>query len=135
VELPRSIAASIERHAHAEAPNEACGLVVGTDDPDNGGRALRYEPCRNELASPTRYRIAAEDVLRVARAADIAGEVVWAVVHSHVRTPAAPSQVDIDAATWPSALYLLVSLEAPGVRAWRIVHGERHEVPLEVVDG
>jgi proteasome lid subunit RPN8/RPN11 len=135
VKLPRSVAEAIERHARAEAPNEACGLVVGTADPDLGGKALRYEACRNELASPTRYRIAPEDVYRVAHATDLAGEAIWGIVHSHVRTPAEPSRTDIEAATWPSALYLLVALEVPQLRAWRIVHGERHEVPLEIVEG
>jgi len=110
-------------------------LIVGSADPVLGGRALRYVPCRNELASPTRYRIAPEDVLRVAQATDISGETVWGIVHSHVRTPAEPSRLDIDGATWPSALYLLISLEIPGLRAWRLVNGERHEVPLELVDG
>ena len=110
-------------------------MVVGTGDPGVGGRALRYVPCRNEMASPTRYRIAPEDVYRVAHAADLAGEAVWAIVHSHVRTPAEPSRTDIEAATWPSALYLLVALEEPQLRAWRIVRGERHEVLLDMVDG
>ena len=129
------MAVAIERHARAEAPNEACGLVIGTHDPGAGGRALRYMPCRNELASPTRYRIAPEDVYRVVHAADLAGEAVWGIVHSHVRTAAQPSQLDIEAATWPSALYLLVALEEPALRAWRIVGGRSHEVALEVVDG
>jgi [CysO sulfur-carrier protein]-S-L-cysteine hydrolase len=96
---------------------------------------LRYVSCRNELASPVRYRMAPEDVFRVARAADIAGETVWGIVHSHVRTPAEPSRRDIEAASWPSALYVLLSLEMPGLRAWRIVDGVRYEVPLEVVAG
>lgn len=91
--------------------------------------------CRNELASPTRYRIAPEDVYRVAHAADLTGETVWGIAHSHVRTAAEPSLLDIEAATWPSALYLLVSIEAAELRAWRIVGGRCHEVMLEVVDG
>jgi proteasome lid subunit RPN8/RPN11 len=109
--------------------------VVGTDDPGVGGRALRYMPCRNELASPTRYQVAPEDVYRVAHAADLAGEAIWGIVHSHVRTAAEPSRLDIEAATWPSALYLLVALETPELRAWRIVAGQCHEVLLDVVDG
>jgi proteasome lid subunit RPN8/RPN11 len=108
---------------------------VGTADPGEGGTALRYVRCRNELASPTRYRIAPEDVFRVAHAADVAGEAVWGIVHSHVRTPAEPSRLDIEAATWPSALYVLVALDTPQLRAWRIVNGERHEVALELVSG
>lgn len=126
------MASSIEEHARAELPNEACGLIVGTADPGAGGRALRYVPCHNELASPYRYRISPLDVLRVAREVDEAGEAVWAIVHSHVRTPAEPSARDVEAATWPSALYVLISLESGDLRAWRILDGTRYEVPLEV---
>jgi proteasome lid subunit RPN8/RPN11 len=131
--VSRSIAEAIELHARAEVPNEACGLIVGTADPAAGGHALRYVPCRNELASPVLYRMAPEDVYRVAQAADTAGETVWAIVHSHVRTAAEPSSRDIEGATWPSALYVLISLGSQELRAWRIVHGERFEIPLEVV--
>jgi proteasome lid subunit RPN8/RPN11 len=126
---------AIEEHARDELPNEACGLIVGTADPGLGGRALRYVRCRNELASPSRYRMAPEDVFRVASATDRAGEAVWAIVHSHVRAPAEPSRLDVESATWPSALYILVSLGESDLRAWRIVEGRRHEVPLELVAG
>ena len=66
---------------------------------------------------------------------DDADEVVWGIVHSHVKSPAVPSPTDVGlAAFYPDALYLLVSLAAdeadastgePSLRAWRIVDG-RH---------
>ena len=80
-----------------------------------------------------RYEIDSADLLRLTLATDDADEVFWAIVHSHVRSPARPSPTDIGLAFYPDALYILVSLaddEAdpatgePGVRAWRIVDGE-----------
>ena len=68
-------------------------------------------------------------------------EAFWAIVHSHVRTPAAPSPTDIEmAAWWPSLLQVLVSLDpaeadpatgTPSLRAWRIVDAAVFEVAVE----
>ncbi len=72
-------------------------------------------------------------------AADDADQVIWGIVHSHVRSPARPSPTDLGLAFYPDALYLLVSLAEsevdrgtglPRVRAWRIVGGEAFEVAL-----
>lgn len=132
--LPAGIAAPILAQARAEAPNEACGLVIGSAAAAEGGSPLRYAPCRNELASPVRYSIAADDLLRITRDMEPAGEDVWAIVHSHVRTAAVPSATDLDRATFPQALYLIVSLAGPEpeLRAWWIADGRASEVRLEV---
>lgn len=139
VELPDAVRMEIVEHARADYPNEACGIVIGTGSAADGGRALRFEPTRNAAASPYRYEIDSSDLLRLTLDADDADEAFWAVVHSHVRSPARPSPTDIGLAFYPDALYLLVSLaesEAdpvtgrPGVRAWRIVGGEAFEVAV-----
>ena len=96
--------------ARAEYPNEACGVIVGDREAAAGGRALHYVPTRNEAASPFRYRVHPDDLLRLTIELDDADEVFWGIVHSHVRSPAVPSPTDIGAATYPDALYLLVSL-------------------------
>jgi [CysO sulfur-carrier protein]-S-L-cysteine hydrolase len=141
VPLPREVADAITAHARAESPNEACGLVIGSAPAGSGGVALRYEACRNAAASPVRYTIHPDDLVRVSLAADDAGETLWGIVHSHVRSPAVPSRTDIGLAFYPDALYVLVSLAddqgdpvtgAPPLRAWRILHGVIHEVALEV---
>ena len=128
-------------HARAEYPNEMCGVIVGDRHAAAGGTALRWEPTRNEAASPYRYRIHADDLLRLAIETDDADQVFWGIVHSHVQSPARPSPTAVGAAVYPSALYLLVSLApaaadpstgAPGVRAWRIVEGGVHVVELLV---
>lgn len=133
VALPRAIVDAIEAQARAEYPLEACGLIVGSAAAAGGGEALRYEPCRNAAASPVRYTVDPDDLLRVTVEADDADQVIWGIVHSHVKSPAVPSLTDVGLAFYPDALYLLVSLaDEPGLRAWRIVDGETHEVALEI---
>jgi proteasome lid subunit RPN8/RPN11 len=142
--LPVAIRDAIVAHALAELPNEACGLVAGTAPPAAGGVAIAWHPTRNRAASPLRYEVHPDDLLRVSLAIDDAGDVIWAVVHSHVRSPARPSPTDVAQAFYPDALYVLVSLAeseadpaagAASVRAWRIVDGSASEVVLDVVPG
>ena len=139
VELPQALRESMIEHARAEYPNEMCGLVIGDRPVAEGGRALRWEPTRNKAASPYRYEIDPADLLRLALATDEADEVFWAIVHSHVRSPAVPSPTDLGLAFYPDALYILVSLSEaeadpatgePSVRAWRITDGVANEVVL-----
>ena len=128
--LPASIRDAIVAHARAGYPNEACGLIIGDRAAAAGGQALRFEATRNRAASPYRYDIDPDDLYRLTIATDDADEAFWGIVHSHVRSPAAPSPTDIGLAFYPDALYVLVSLTDESVRAWRIVDDAVHEVEL-----
>ena len=137
--LAPQIRAAIVAYARAEYPNEACGLIVGDRPAADGGVAVRFEATRNKAASPYRYEIHPEDLLRLTIVTDDADEIFWGIVHSHTHTPAVPSPTDIGLAFYPDALYLLVSLSEdeadpvsgePSLRAWRILDGEVTEVPL-----
>ncbi len=140
VELPDRIREAIVAQARAEYPNESCGLIIGDRYAAEIGVALRYVPTRNEAASPSRYRIQPDDLLRLTMETDDTDEVFWGIVHSHTHTPAVPSPTDIGLATfYRDSLYLLVSLSddeaddatgAPSLRAWRIVDGQIHEVTI-----
>ncbi|HET9436170.1 MAG TPA: M67 family metallopeptidase [Candidatus Limnocylindrales bacterium] len=139
VALPAPIRAEIIAHARDGLPNEACGLVIGDAPAADGGRAIRWAPTRNRAASPFRYEIDPDDLLRLTIETDDADEVFWAIVHSHVASPARPSPTDVGLAFYPDALYLLVSLHPDesdpvtndaGIRAWRIVDGAVHEVAI-----
>lgn len=141
VRLPAPIVDAIIAHARAEAPQEACGLIIGSAEPADRGEPLRYAPCRNEAASPVRFRIHPDDVVHLLVAADVAGEALWAIVHSHPGSQAVPSATDIDAAAWwPSTLHVLVSLASGpadgaaasrSLRAWWIVDAMPVEVAVE----
>jgi len=137
VALPAAMRDAIVAHARAEVPNEACGIVVGDRPAAERGRALRWVPLPNPLGSPYRYAIDPDDLLRLTIETDDADEVFWAIVHSHVASPARPSPTDLREAHYPDALYVLVSLDpreadpatgAESIRAWRIVDGGVHEV-------
>jgi len=126
-------------HARAEYPNEMCGLIIGDAPAGAGGRALRFEPTRNKAASPYRYEIDPDDLLRLTIASDDNDEAFWGIAHSHTHTPAVPSPTDIGLAFYPDSLYVLVSLAddqadaatgEPSVRAWQIRDGLVDEVPL-----
>ena len=134
IQLSAEVVQAIVDQARAEAPNEACGLIVGDRPAAEGGVFLRYEPVRNRAASPYRYEIHPDDLLRLTIATDDADEVFWAIVHSHVRSPAYPSPTDVGLAFYPDAIYLLVSLaeDEPALGAFRIVDGEIHPVELLV---
>ena len=135
VHLDVDLVEAIVAHARAEDPNEACGLVIGDGPAGEGGVALRFEPVRNKAASPYRYEIHPDDLLRLTIETDDAGEVFWAIVHSHVRSPARPSPTDVGLALYPDALYLLISLaeNEPSFGAFRIVDGATH--PVEILVG
>ena len=134
VRLARAIADAVVAQARAEYPLEACALIAGSAYAAAGGVALRSIACRNAAASPVRYSVHPDDLYRVTVETDDADEVIWGIVHSHVRSPAVPSLTDVGLALYPDALYLLVSLaeEPPSLRAWRIVDGAIHEVELDV---
>lgn len=115
-------------------PNEACGLLVGRAYAAEGGSATRYVPLTNAAASPYRYLIDPQEQLRVWLELEDANEVPWAIVHSHVASPAVPSATDVGLAYFPDSLYVICSLadEMPTVRAWSIRDGAVTEVPLAV---
>jgi proteasome lid subunit RPN8/RPN11 len=139
VMLPRAMRDALVEHARAEVPNEGCGIVVGDGYAADGGLPVRWVPLRNSMMSAFRYAIDPSDLLRLTIETDDADEVFWAIVHSHVSSPARPSPTDLRESHYPDSLYVLVSLDpaeadpstgAPSLRAWRIVDGGVHEVEV-----
>jgi [CysO sulfur-carrier protein]-S-L-cysteine hydrolase len=133
--LPPAVADQLLAHARAELPNEACGLLSGTLAT---GRATRFHAARNIEASPLRYNVHPEDLVRITFEIEDAGEELVAIFHSHTRTAAVPSATDRRTAMYPDPFYLLASLADPdappasALRAWRIFRGQTFEVPLAI---
>jgi len=131
--LPAAVRTELLDALRAGVPNEACGILVSDRYWADGGVATRWIPLRNAAGSPYRYLIDAQEQLRVWTELDDADEVVWAIVHSHVASPARPSQTDIGLAYYPDSLYIVCSLtnmDEPDARAWSIVDGAVTEVEL-----
>jgi proteasome lid subunit RPN8/RPN11 len=133
--VARSVAEELLAHARAELPNEACGLLSGSLA---DGRAAAYHPARNLDASPLRYNVHPDDLVRIVFAIEEAGEELVAIFHSHTHTAAVPSATDLRTAMYPDPFYLLASLADPdapperALRAWRIERGASSEVPLAI---
>lgn len=133
--IARAVAEELLAQSLAELPNEACGLISGSLDEHRGAR---YHPARNAEASPLRYSVDAEDLVRITFAIEDAGEDLVAIYHSHTHSPAVPSPTDRRAAMYPDQFYLLATLadrNAPVdriLRAWRIHGGHAFEVPIRV---
>jgi proteasome lid subunit RPN8/RPN11 len=135
VHLSADLVQALVDHARAEYPNESCGVIVGDGNPADGGAPLRWVPMRNEYQSPFRYRIDSKDLYPVMVEVDDADDrAFWAIVHSHVKSAAIPSQTDVRQAIFPDALYVLVSLAdvEPALGAFRIVDEQIHPVELLV---
>jgi proteasome lid subunit RPN8/RPN11 len=117
-------------HAREEKPNECCGYLKLED-----GSVAQVFRSENERGSPYGYELGF-DALMGANDLDDEGFGV-AIYHSHPRSPAEPSQTDINLAQYPDWLQLIVSLEDdddPRVRAWKIADGSVEEQAIDLVD-
>ncbi|SNB75832.1 M67 family metallopeptidase [Thermoflexus hugenholtzii] len=124
-------AARILTHVQAEWPLEACGLLGGV-----GRRVLQVYPVRNELASPVRYRVHPEDLIRVVQELESRGWELVGIYHSHPHGPPVPSPTDVAEAYYPESVYLIAA-PVQGewrLRAFRIVNGQVREVPIRLVE-
>lgn len=119
-------------HAYDGLPDEACGLLVGTEDGDGVASVPQFVPCRNLAASAQVYTLDPRDHLRADREAQAAGREIVGVVHSHTHTDPYPSPTDVAQAPDPSWHYVIISLRdtEPMLRSYRIVEGAIAEEPV-----
>ncbi len=133
--LSAALAQQMVEYARSELPNEACGLLAGSL---SEGRASAFHETRNAEASPLRYNVHPDDLVRVILAIEDGGEDLVAIFHSHTRSPAVPSATDRRTAQYPDAFYVLATLAdsaaavSDSLRAWCIRDGESTEVPLRI---
>ena len=121
--MPAPVRAALAEHAEAEAPNEACGLVVVKD-----GVAERYIPARNAAASPYRFEL---DVDPETWFLEDEGYEL-AVFHSHLSSPPRPSRTDVEnIGLWQGRPYLILSLGSDALAGWTIRDGRID--PLAVI--
>lgn len=104
-------------HAREDLPNECCGMVGGSD-----GTATRVIRVENSAASPLRFEMDPQGQYNALKEIEDDDGELLAIYHSHTKSPAYPSQTDVNqAVNWPDAIYLIVSLQdpdAPDVNAY-----------------
>jgi proteasome lid subunit RPN8/RPN11 len=123
VVIPAEVRAALVAHAEADAPNEACGLVLLRD-----GTAERYVPGRNGAASPYRFELELDDP-ELWFAEDDGYEL--AVFHSHLSSPPRPSRTDVEnIGLWEGKPYLILTVRTGELAAFTIKGGRISELPL-----
>jgi [CysO sulfur-carrier protein]-S-L-cysteine hydrolase len=123
VVIPGPVREALAEHAHAESPNEACGLVVLRE-----GVAERYVRGRNAAASPYRFEL---DVPPETWFLEDEGYEL-AVFHSHLSSPPRPSRTDVEnVGHWAGRPYLVYTVRTDELAGWTISNGSIE--PLEIV--
>jgi len=129
--LPRTLVNALLQQAQLGGGQEICGLIAAKD-----GQAQGCYPIPNTAAQPqTRYTMDPASQIRALRDMRENNEELFAIYHSHPSSPAEPSTTDILEASYPEALYLIISLNTKGVleiRGFRIQQGKSDEVELVI---
>jgi proteasome lid subunit RPN8/RPN11 len=121
--VPPTTRRALAEHARAEAPNEACGLLVLRD-----GIAERYIAGRNVLASPYRFQLEVDPEAWFLE--DEGFEL--AVFHSHPETAPVPSRTDLaNVGLWAGKAYVIYSLARDELAAWTIADGSYQPLGLK----
>jgi proteasome lid subunit RPN8/RPN11 len=115
-------------HAREDAPNECCGYLSAKD-----GVVSAVFRADNPRKSPYGYELDHKSLFAVNELDDEGFDV--GIYHSHPKSPAEPSQTDINLAQYPDWLYLIISLAVePTIRGWWIRDGKVEEEELDVID-
>ncbi len=126
--LTPDLSRAILAHARAEAPREACGLIVGREQ-----RAAEIIPIPNLAADPLHaYSMDPAALVRAFTSLEARKLDLIAFYHSHPHSDPIPSPADVKQATYPDTPYLIVSLPRAEARLWRLHYGQVSEELLYV---
>jgi proteasome lid subunit RPN8/RPN11 len=116
---------AVVSHARETAPAECCGVLLGAPE-----AVIDARPARNLATDPNRFLIDPKDHIDARREARARGLDVVGFYHSHPHSAAVPSAVDLEEASYPDHLYLIVGLasERPEVRLYRLTTGAYFEL-------
>lgn len=129
--LPRTLVNEILTQAQHSPELEICGLIAGKN-----GTASRGYAVSNSAPHPEcRYQMDPQGQIDAMRQMRENSEELIAIYHSHPHTPATPSAIDIEEASYPDAVYLIISLDTTGVlqmSAFHIVNRKATPLVLEL---
>lgn len=133
IQIPRKLTNQLLHLAQCSPDLEICGLVGSI----NGIPCSCY-PIDNIAEQPQqRFLLDAKQQIAAMVAMRNQGEEFFAIYHSHPKTSAEPSSDDLEAAAYPDALYLIISLNTKGVlemRGFKITQKKAAEVVLMMVE-
>ncbi|WP_020484780.1 M67 family metallopeptidase [Methylomonas sp. MK1] len=134
ISLPRKLTNQLLHLAQLSPDTEICGLIGA----DNAGLPVSCYPVANCAATPeNRFLLDASQQIEAMRQIREKGETLFAIYHSHPHTPAQPSPTDIQEASYPDALHLIISLNTKGVlemRGFKIAGQSVEELGLSLIE-
>jgi proteasome lid subunit RPN8/RPN11 len=119
IRIRQQVIDDVTEHARAEAPNECCGLLVGTH-----AEIEEVVRARNALQSPTRFYLDPADHFEAIRLARRTGRIVCGSYHSHPKGPSHPSATDAEQLDDPDMILIIVSLAAECDPEGAALHGD-----------
>lgn len=134
INLPRKLTNQLLHLAQLSPDAEVCGLVGANQD----GLPADCYPVSNNAANPqNRFSLEPSQQISAMKQMRDKGQTLFAIYHSHPTAPAVPSATDIEQASYPDALHLIISLNTKGVlemRAFKIAHDQVEEFPLRLIE-
>ncbi len=133
ITLPRKLTQQLLHLAQISPDKEICGLVSARDNiPQN------CYPVDNIADQPqTRFQLDSIQQIDAMAKMRQHNEDLFAIYHSHPTAPAEPSATDIEMASYPDTLYLIISLNTKGVlemRGFHIRNKQVQEVRLNMIE-
>lgn len=128
--LPRPLINKVLAHAQQNPEIEVCGLIGSNPS----SKQKEYYPISNVSKNPgCRFLMDAPQQISVMKKMRDKQQQLLAIVHSHPKTDAAPSLLDIEQSSYKDAFYLIISLNTKGVleiRAYSQQQNSMKEVDL-----
>jgi len=131
IQIPRKIANQLLHLAQISPDLEVCGLIGSKNGLPNS-----CYPVKNIAEQPRqRFQLDASQQISAMATMRDQGETLFAIYHSHPAAPATPSISDLELASYPEALYLIISLDTKGIlemRGFKIIHKSAQEIALSL---
>lgn len=131
VSLPRQLINRILQQSQRSPNREICGLIAAKNNSPTRCMAIA-----NIAETPSRlFSMDPEQQIQAMRKMRESGEALYGIYHSHPHSPAIPSDLDLEQAGYPDALYLIISLSTKGVlemRGYRLQERKAVEVQLDI---
>ncbi len=116
-------------HAKESFPNECCSLLGG-----NNFIYTTYYPLANISETPEKnYFAAPEELFRVFKEMRKFDQKLLGIYHSHPKSIAYPSNVDIKSAFYSEAVYFIYSLQEQNLAAFHIEQENVISIDFEVI--
>jgi len=131
IQIQKNIFDTMVAHLKSCHPQEGCGFLLG-----RSGAVVEFLAVDNMERSSVSYSMDPKQQLKAFKRMRDEKKDLIAIVHSHVASPAVPSQKDKALATYDGVAYVIVSLsdmQNPEARAYALGSGQEAELELKIV--